>query len=85
MIYAFDAPEFILDIIQEAEANAAAAEEKERSISERLTQTLSRINVLEAQVFTLILDLSRLAIYLEDQLMVEEFCRYHALELSRHS
>lgn len=35
---------------QEAEAKAAAAEERERSINERLTQTLSRINVLEAQV-----------------------------------
>lgn len=37
-------------ILQEAEAKAAIAEEKERSISERLSQTLSRINVLEAQV-----------------------------------
>ncbi|XP_073295816.1 golgin candidate 5-like [Primulina huaijiensis] len=36
--------------LQEAEAKAAAAEEKELSISERLTQTLSRINVLEAQL-----------------------------------
>lgn len=36
--------------MQEAEAKAAGAEEKERSINERLTQTLSRINVLEAQV-----------------------------------
>lgn len=37
--------------MQEAEVKAAAAEEKEHSINERLTQTLSRINVLEAQVF----------------------------------
>lgn len=36
--------------LQEAEAKAAAAEEKERSINERLSQTLSRINVLEAQI-----------------------------------
>ncbi|GKV16236.1 hypothetical protein SLEP1_g26908 [Rubroshorea leprosula] len=36
--------------LQEAEAKAAAAEEKERSVNERLSQTLSRINVLEAQI-----------------------------------
>ncbi|KAL2928488.1 Golgin candidate 5 [Bienertia sinuspersici] len=36
--------------LQEAEAKAAAAEERERSINERLSQTLSRINVLEAQI-----------------------------------
>lgn len=35
---------------QEAEAKAATAEERERSVNERLSQTLSRINVLEAQV-----------------------------------
>jgi hypothetical protein len=35
---------------QEAEAKAADAEERERSVNERLSQTLSRINVLEAQV-----------------------------------
>ncbi|RVW60930.1 Golgin candidate 5 [Vitis vinifera] len=34
----------------EAEAKAATAEEKERSVNERLSQTLSRVNVLEAQV-----------------------------------
>lgn len=39
--------------MQEAEAKAADSEEKERSINERLTQTLSRINVLEAQVFSI--------------------------------
>jgi hypothetical protein len=37
--------------IQEAESKAATAEERERSVNERLSQTLSRINVLEAQVF----------------------------------
>lgn len=36
--------------LQEAEAKAASAEERERSINERLSQTLSRINVLEAQI-----------------------------------
>ena len=50
---------FPLDIIvfppsfpipQEVEAKAATAEERERSVNERLSQTLSRINVLEAQV-----------------------------------
>lgn len=37
-------------ILQEAEAKAATAEERERSVNDRLSQTLSRINVLEAQV-----------------------------------
>ena len=37
-------------VLQEAEAKAAGAEERERSVNERLSQTLSRINVLEAQV-----------------------------------
>ena len=41
-------------IPQEAEAKAAAAEERERSVNERLSQTLSRINVLEAQVLQFI-------------------------------
>ncbi|KAK9078325.1 hypothetical protein SSX86_002382 [Deinandra increscens subsp. villosa] len=36
--------------LQEAEAKAAGAEERERSVNERLSQTLSRINVLEAQI-----------------------------------
>ncbi|XP_071686253.1 golgin candidate 5-like [Rutidosis leptorrhynchoides] len=36
--------------LQEAEAKSAAAEERERSVNERLSQTLSRINVLEAQI-----------------------------------
>ena len=40
--------------MQEAEAKAAAAEEKERSVSERLSQSLSRITVLETQVCVLI-------------------------------
>lgn len=36
--------------LQEEEAKAATAEERARSVNERLSQTLSRINVLEAQV-----------------------------------
>ncbi|XP_010691349.2 golgin candidate 5 [Beta vulgaris subsp. vulgaris] len=36
--------------LQEAEAKAASAEERERSMNDRLSQTLSRINVLEAQI-----------------------------------
>ncbi|PPD87415.1 hypothetical protein GOBAR_DD15643 [Gossypium barbadense] len=39
--------------LQEAESKTAAAEERERSVNERLSQTLSRINVLEAQVVVL--------------------------------
>ncbi|CAL9092350.1 unnamed protein product [Musa textilis] len=36
--------------LQEAEAKAAAAGEKERSLNERLSQSLSRITVLETQI-----------------------------------
>ncbi|KAG2722906.1 hypothetical protein I3760_02G148700 [Carya illinoinensis] len=36
--------------LQEAEAKAAVADEREQSVNERLSQTLSRINVLEAQI-----------------------------------
>jgi hypothetical protein len=36
--------------LQQAEAKAAAAQEKERAVNERLTQTLSRMAVMEAQV-----------------------------------
>ncbi|XP_047960181.1 golgin candidate 5-like isoform X2 [Salvia hispanica] len=53
--------------LQEAEANAAAAEEKERSISERLTQTLSRINVLEAQISCLRAEQTQLTRSLEKE------------------
>lgn len=41
-------------VLQEAEARAAAAEEREQSVNERLSQTLSRTNVLEAQVLLLL-------------------------------
>ncbi|GKG04244.1 hypothetical protein Tco_0314631, partial [Tanacetum coccineum] len=37
----------------DAEAKAEAAEERDHSVNERLSQTLSRINVLEAQVLLL--------------------------------
>lgn len=36
--------------LQQAEAKAATAQEKERAVNERLTQTLSRMAVMEAQV-----------------------------------
>ncbi|CAI0474682.1 unnamed protein product [Linum tenue] len=36
--------------LQEAESKAAEAEERERYVNDRLSQTLSRINVLEAQI-----------------------------------
>ena len=36
--------------MQEAEAKAAGSEERERASNERLTQTLSRLAVMEAQV-----------------------------------
>ena len=41
---------YVHPIFQEAEAKAAAAEEKERTASERLTQALSRLAVMEAQL-----------------------------------
>ncbi|EPS69979.1 hypothetical protein M569_04783, partial [Genlisea aurea] len=53
--------------LQEAEAKAAAAEEKERSINERLTQTLSRINVLEAQISCLRAEQTQLTRSLEKE------------------
>jgi hypothetical protein len=36
--------------LQQAEAKAAAAQERERAVNERLTQTMSRMAVMEAQV-----------------------------------
>ncbi|RWW35356.1 hypothetical protein BHE74_00059723 [Ensete ventricosum] len=38
-------------LLVETEAKAAAAEDKERTLNERLSQSLSRITVLETQVF----------------------------------
>ncbi|KAA8541781.1 hypothetical protein F0562_022933 [Nyssa sinensis] len=53
--------------LQEAEAKAAAAEEKERSVNERLSQTLSRINVLEAQISCLRAEQTQLSRSLEKE------------------
>ncbi|KAK9281769.1 hypothetical protein L1049_004674 [Liquidambar formosana] len=53
--------------LQEAEAKAAAAEERERSVNERLSQTLSRINVLEAQISCLRAEQTQLTRSLEKE------------------
>ncbi|XWS20265.1 hypothetical protein CRYUN_Cryun31cG0085800 [Craigia yunnanensis] len=53
--------------LQEAEAKAAAAEERERSVNERLSQTLSRINVLEAQISCLRAEQTHLSRSLEKE------------------
>ncbi|XP_031277721.1 golgin candidate 5 [Pistacia vera] len=53
--------------LQEAEAKAAAAEERERSVNERLSQTLSRINVLEAQISCLRAEQTQLSKSLEKE------------------
>lgn len=53
--------------LQEAEAKSAAAEERERSVNERLSQTLSRINVLEAQISCLRAEQTQLSKSLEKE------------------
>ncbi|KAG8086397.1 hypothetical protein GUJ93_ZPchr0010g10717 [Zizania palustris] len=53
--------------LQEAEAKAAAAEEKEHSINERLSQSLSRITVLETQVTILRTEQTQLSRSLEKE------------------
>ncbi|KAF2323429.1 hypothetical protein GH714_035411 [Hevea brasiliensis] len=53
--------------LQEAEAKAAAAEERERSVNDRLSQTLSRINVLEAQISCLRAEQTQLSKSLEKE------------------
>lgn len=53
--------------LQEAEAKAAAAEERMRSVNERLSQTLSRTNVLEAQISCLRAEQSQLSRSLEKE------------------
>ncbi|KXG22522.1 hypothetical protein SORBI_3009G229600 [Sorghum bicolor] len=53
--------------LQEAEAKAAASEEKERSINERLSQTLSRITVLETQITILRTEQTQLSRSLEKE------------------
>ncbi|PON31807.1 TATA element modulatory factor 1 DNA binding [Parasponia andersonii] len=53
--------------LQEAEAKAATAEERERSVNKRLSQTLSRINVLEAQISCLRAEQTQLSKSLEKE------------------
>ncbi|KAL8189325.1 hypothetical protein R6Q57_028891 [Mikania cordata] len=53
--------------LQEAEAKAAEAEERERSVNDRLSQTLSRINVLEAQISCLRTEQTQLTRSLEKE------------------
>ncbi|WVZ99577.1 hypothetical protein U9M48_044848 [Paspalum notatum var. saurae] len=53
--------------LQEAEAKAAAAEEKERSVNERLSQSLSRITVLETQITILRTEQTQLSRSLEKE------------------
>ncbi|KAI3789744.1 hypothetical protein L2E82_02547 [Cichorium intybus] len=53
--------------LQEAETKAAASEERERSMNERLSQTLSRINVLEAQISCLRTEQTQLTRSLEKE------------------
>ncbi|XP_077219285.1 golgin Putative 5 [Tasmannia lanceolata] len=53
--------------LQEAEAKAAGAEERERSMNERLSQTLSRTAVLEAQVSCLRAEQTQLSRSLEKE------------------
>ncbi|KAD6794680.1 hypothetical protein E3N88_05576 [Mikania micrantha] len=53
--------------LQESEAKAAEAEERERSVNDRLSQTLSRINVLEAQISCLRTEQTQLTRSLEKE------------------
>ncbi|AQK88388.1 Golgin candidate 5, partial [Zea mays] len=53
--------------LQEAEAKAAASEEKERSVNERLSQSLSRITVLETQITILRTEQTQLSRSLEKE------------------
>ncbi|KAI5057506.1 hypothetical protein GOP47_0027954 [Adiantum capillus-veneris] len=53
--------------LQEAEAKAAASQERERAVNERLTQTLSRMAVLEAQVSCLKAEQAQLTRSLEKE------------------
>ncbi|CAI8583936.1 unnamed protein product [Vicia faba] len=53
--------------LQEAEDKVATAEEKERSMNDRLSQTLSRINVLEAQISCLRAEQTQLSRTLEKE------------------
>ncbi|KAG5229185.1 golgin candidate [Salix suchowensis] len=53
--------------LQEAETKAAVAEEREQSVNNRLSQTLSRINVLEAQISCLRTEQTQLSRSLEKE------------------
>nr|XP_043623767.1 golgin candidate 5 isoform X2 [Erigeron canadensis] len=53
--------------LQEAEAKAEGAEERERAVNERLSQTSSRINVLEAQISCLRTEQTQLTRSLEKE------------------
>ncbi|PWA41242.1 golgin candidate 5 [Artemisia annua] len=53
--------------LQEAEEKAAGAEERERAVNQRLSQTLSRINVLEAQISCLRTEQTQLTNSLEKE------------------
>ncbi|KAJ0436601.1 hypothetical protein HanHA300_Chr16g0592571 [Helianthus annuus] len=65
---AWDEAERSLNLqLQDAEAKAAAAEEKERSVNEHLSKTLSRINVLEAQISCLKTEQTQLSKSLEKE------------------
>ncbi|KAH8946192.1 hypothetical protein BDL97_12G080700 [Sphagnum fallax] len=53
--------------LQQAEAKAAAAQERERAVNERLTQTMSRMAVMEAQLSCLRAEQSQLSRSLEKE------------------
>ncbi|XP_073108900.1 golgin candidate 5 isoform X2 [Elaeis guineensis] len=53
--------------LQEAEAKAAAAEERERALNERLSQSLSRMTVLETQITCLRTEQTQLSRSLEKE------------------
>ncbi|KAK1315122.1 Golgin candidate 5 [Acorus calamus] len=56
-----------IEAMQEAEAKAAAAEESERSMNDRLSQTLSRMAVLETQISCLRAEQTQLSRTLEKE------------------
>ncbi|XP_076894192.1 golgin candidate 5-like [Bidens hawaiensis] len=65
---AWAAAESSLNIqLQDAEAKVAAAEERDRSVNEHLSQTLSRVNVLEAQISCLKAEQTQLTRSLEKE------------------
>ncbi|KAG6543726.1 hypothetical protein Mapa_014910 [Marchantia paleacea] len=65
--------------LQEAEAKAAAAQERERAINERLSQTLSRMAVMEAQLSCLRAEQSQLTRSLEKERQRASECRQEFL------